>query len=432
MKKFLLILLSVLTIATTLWANTTEPLNFTALSSEVVVYIDEIGNPPSIDLVYSTDGCQSWTPYTIKTSITLNQGEKVYFKATTTNDDFSQSYANNYKFILTDEVAAAGNIMSLLDATMQQTTVPEFAFYSLFSGCEKLKTAPELPAKTMSKNCYLYMFEGCTSLTAAPELPATKLADACYYAMFEGCTAMTTPPTTLPATKLADKCYYEMFQECSSLLTAPTLPATQLADNCYLAMFYDCSSLTKAPALPATTLTENCYFQMFQGCTSLLALPTLPATELAEMCYFSMFEGCTSLKINETAPGKPWIIPANAITADNWNSSMFSNTGGTFTDDPQTGVTYYVESDPTTEVEVVAENIELAIAPNPVRLGEVAQITVEDGSMVEVYNMNGQCVWQKCDAAGSVNVSGLNEAGVYVVKVTKADGRVETGKLIVR
>jgi len=58
-------------------------------------------------------------------------------------------------------------------------------------------------------------------------------------------------------------------------------------------------------------------------------------------------------------------------------------------------------------------------------LGEAAQITVEQGSMIEVYNVNGQCVWQKCDAAGSVMI-GLNEAGVYVVKVTKGDGLVET------
>ena len=34
------------------------------------------------------------------------------------------------------------------------------------------------------------MFNGCTSLTAAPELPATTLTKDCYYAMFSGCTSL--------------------------------------------------------------------------------------------------------------------------------------------------------------------------------------------------------------------------------------------------
>jgi hypothetical protein len=32
------------------------------------------------------------------------------------------------------------------------------------------------------------MFDGCRSLTTAPELPATTLTAQCYYNMFNGCT----------------------------------------------------------------------------------------------------------------------------------------------------------------------------------------------------------------------------------------------------
>jgi hypothetical protein len=34
----------------------------------------------------------------------------------------------------------------------------------MFSGCTSLTTAPVLPAKTLTSNCYFRMFYGCTNL----------------------------------------------------------------------------------------------------------------------------------------------------------------------------------------------------------------------------------------------------------------------------
>ena len=53
-------------------------------------------------------------------------------------------------------------------------------------------------------------------MTQAPELPATTLADYCYHEMFSGCTSLNKAPK-LPATTLAEKCYYGMFSGCSNL-----------------------------------------------------------------------------------------------------------------------------------------------------------------------------------------------------------------------
>ena len=47
----------------------------------------------------------------------------------------------------------------------------------MFQGCTALKTAPELPATTITNGCYSSMFSGCTSLVTAPELPARILAE---------------------------------------------------------------------------------------------------------------------------------------------------------------------------------------------------------------------------------------------------------------
>ena len=187
------------------------------------------------------------------------------------------------------------------------TTLTADCYYSMFSGCYGLTTAPALPATTLANECYSYMFYGCSSLTAAPELPATTLASSCYRHMFCDCASLTTTPA-LPATTLASSCYRAMFCNCTSLTAAPALPATTLASNCYYSMFNGCSSLATAPELPATTLESNCYSDMFNGCTSLATAPELPATTLASYCYKNMFSGCTSLA---TAPALPATTLAN-------------------------------------------------------------------------------------------------------------------------
>ena len=210
------------------------------------------------------------------------------------------------------------------------TTLADYCYHGMFKGCTSLTTAPALPATTLASDCYSYMLSGCTSLTTAPELSATTLAFECYDSMFEGCKSLTTAPT-LPATTLAIYCYRSMFQNCTSLTTAPILPATTLVSHCYDSMFWGCKSLTTAPIeLPATTLAEFCYRSMFQNCTSLTTAPALPATTLAIYCYNSMFQDCTSLT---TAP----TLPAKTLVGDCYESMFQGCTS-------LTSVTIYAET----------------------------------------------------------------------------------------
>ena len=101
----------------------------------------------------------------------------------------------------------------------------------MFSNCSSLTTAPELPAATLTNDCYNYMFSDCSSLTTTPELPATVLAMYCYAGMFYGCSSLTTAPE-LPATALAEGCYSEMFQNCSKLSTITMLATDISAGGC--------------------------------------------------------------------------------------------------------------------------------------------------------------------------------------------------------
>ncbi|MBQ0085192.1 MAG: leucine-rich repeat protein [Prevotella sp.] len=311
------------------------------------VQLKKNGSPAAVTIEYSRDGGANWTTVdfsTVETTgdITLtNVGDKVYFRNNGTSATFSQSADNYYQFVMSGNVAASGNVMSLIDNNMESTTIPcNYCFYNLFNNCTELinaanlklpattlaeacyqnmfedcislEVAPALPAETLVKNCYNKMFEDCISLEAAPALPATTLAEACYRNMFSGCIALTAAPE-LKTTTLAENCYGGMFLNCISLEAAPALPAETLIKNCYREMFEGCTALTKAPALPATTLADICYYRMFLGCTALTDAPELKATTLAESCYNNMFNSCTALEI---APE----LPAETLAKSCYNS----------------------------------------------------------------------------------------------------------------
>ena len=208
-------------------------------------------------------------------------------------------------------VECTGDIRMLLDYKTYKTVETQYArFCNLFKNCTVLTSAPVLPAKTLTNECYSGMFEGCTSLKTAPALPAETLNSCCYYCMFEGCTKLETAPA-LPATQLAEECYASMFSGCIKLNTAPDLPATKLAYSCYESMFSGCTTLIKAPDLLATQLAEYCYFGMFNDCTNLTSVTMLaPSEEITNqskccygwLCNAGTQEGITrTLKVKDEA-----------------------------------------------------------------------------------------------------------------------------------
>ena len=202
------------------------------------------------------------------------------------------------------QVDCTGDIRTLIDyEKYADVSTAEAKFYQLFYQNNELRTAPKLPAKTLTESCYEGMFRGCTALTTAPALPAESLASFCYTQMFSGCTALTTAPV-LPAKTLASNCYEGMFSGCTALETAPELPAKTLAEICYEGMFGGCSALTKAPTLPAKILADYCYQNMFYGCSALETAPELSAESLASHCYEGMFRGCTALTTAPVLPAK--------------------------------------------------------------------------------------------------------------------------------
>lgn len=278
----------------------TAPLCFTAESDDAAVALMEAdeddngtdGEAPEVSLEISTDG-ENWTEWEKPRQVALpRKGDKVFVRAAGENqafgggDQFSaweESQDGLFyhieqffptacnRFAIVGQVAASGDVMSLLDRNGKLRSLAErpFAFWGLFSGCPGLTTPPELPAIRLDAYCYYKMFKGCTGLRAAPKLPATALAESCYHAMFEGCTGLKIAPE-LPATKLARECYSRIFMNCPSLTAAPKLPATKMEDSCYSEMFRGCAGLRIAPEVPkGVDLTGRDCIGMFKGCEQL-------------------------------------------------------------------------------------------------------------------------------------------------------------------
>ena len=194
---------------------------FTATGASTVSMTVTGNLDPIPSLEYSMDG-SGWIDFAIgTTTVELADREKVYFRAKSTNNSFSNYIdGSNYrciKFKMTGSIAASGNLMSLLDKDCETKVIPnDYCFYNLFYNCKSLTTAPELPATTLTTSCYHFMFFKCTNLTTAPALPAKTLAASCYTNMFDDCSSLTTAPE-LPATTLAKFCYASMFYGCSKL-----------------------------------------------------------------------------------------------------------------------------------------------------------------------------------------------------------------------
>ena len=317
-----------------IWQKTTEP----EPVGPDYLYIESLGDGNTISVVNQGDGSTDnvtptleystdkntwntitfdWTSgtHTTELPVTLNTGEKMYFR----NDThlFSNSDSKYITFSSSVSSNVGGDIRTLSNYLNvdSETTVKTGMFCRLFINNKNIVDASNL------------------------RLPYTTLADYCYYKLFYGCTSLVNAPA-LPAIILGNSCYVDTFHGCSKLVNAPELPATEMKPNCYTSLFYGCTSLVNPPELPATKMATECYRQLFKNCTSLVNAPELPAKTLAEGCYQQLFYGCS--KLNNVT------IYANDISATNctlkWlngvaSSGTFNNYGtATYPTDSPSGI----------------------------------------------------------------------------------------------
>ena len=158
---------------TAAWAKSGSPipsayggLCFTAEAANSSVQLTAEGSAPAVTLVKSFDGI-NWEAYAVGEVIDLpSTGDLVYLAAGEGgNETFGSSSTVYHKFVINGLVAASGDITSLRRFDLEQTTLADFCYASIFNGCTCLTSAPELPATTLAKFCYNSMFNGCAKLS---------------------------------------------------------------------------------------------------------------------------------------------------------------------------------------------------------------------------------------------------------------------------
>ena len=118
----------------------------TALEDNSTVSMARSGNPPTVNLLYSTD-TETWNTFTVgSTTVTLaHAGDKVWFKAGPSgNTSMGNSDSSYNSFVMTGKLAGSGSILSLLDETEGNITslqsTRNYAFICLFKNCTALQS----------------------------------------------------------------------------------------------------------------------------------------------------------------------------------------------------------------------------------------------------------------------------------------------------
>ena len=216
------------------------PLTLEAIEDGTIHVTFDDGLDLAKPITYTKNGVE-YSGGTTNFDITVSAGDVVTFHSTNAALGKLVGYSYKHPNIKpANRCYIYGNIMSLIDDAGDFATDKiigdKLALYALFRGADKLENHPDkeltLPATTLTEYCYNELFSGCSALTKAPALPATVL-------------------------KL--RCYEQMFWECTSLTEASVMSATTVDDYCCHDMFNGCTSLVKAPELLATTLTQYCY-----------------------------------------------------------------------------------------------------------------------------------------------------------------------------
>lgn len=254
----------------------TTPLTFTAVEAGVEVYME--GDVP-VAIDYSTDGT-NWSNYTIGDHITLtNIGDKVMFKATTTNLRFATRSGTTLtynRFMFTGKASMSGKLTSLLngdpDVYAKMTDIYRTdCFNRLFYKNKYLVGDIDLSyIRSVADGAFAETFslDGVTDTTGYGitrcDLSGVKKIGT---SITQGQTTSNTSPSS----------FYGTFDSQPSLTTldmsgfvndqVPDAEAGSLGNICY-----GCSALTTVKLQNLRKLYANGLWGSFYGCSSLVEI----------------------------------------------------------------------------------------------------------------------------------------------------------------
>ena len=223
---------------------------------------------------YSVDYGDTWIPYSAQFSLNADEVAWIKGNRTNYKNDSGDQYgtpSNKPIFEANKKCYISGNIMSLL---ADENNLSESAFQGAFSKGSStaviyIDIHPDnpliLPVTTLAPKCYMQMFRNCTSLTRAPKFRVEGTAYRCCYNMLRQCSNLEdVSGIELPAMTLSEDCYREMVRQCSKLKTMPILPAKTLAKSCYQQLFSG-SGVTTVICLATDISATDCLKQWMSG-----------------------------------------------------------------------------------------------------------------------------------------------------------------------
>jgi uncharacterized repeat protein (TIGR02543 family) len=160
---------------------------FTSLSGDSTIRLSKISTNQTFE--YSFDQ-YTWSASTTANTgtITLSEGDEVYFRGILRGDNSSSNYS---QFSIGGKVSVSGNINNLWNYNNLEQPLYKYCGANLFRVCYGLIEARELvlgtSATTLADGCYGAMFYNCQYLISGPELPAINLVTRCYSMMFYKC-----------------------------------------------------------------------------------------------------------------------------------------------------------------------------------------------------------------------------------------------------
>ena len=208
------------------------PLYFDNLAiNSHVGFVSTLETAPNFEWSWDLKEWHQW-PYTtidgvhrFDEKLLYSVGERLFIRGNNPNGLGAfvegQEMPNFTSFVIDGSVSAGGNIMSLLDKTMELTEVPDYGFIALFAIKGEdvepvLLTPPSMDSITaigdFGCNSMFYL---CSLLTSAAEMPALNdIGEAGCSGMYEGCTSLTTAADMPSLTTIGDYGCDSMYYEC--------------------------------------------------------------------------------------------------------------------------------------------------------------------------------------------------------------------------
>lgn len=254
------------------------------MNTSVGIRLEKIGNPGEISLQFSYNG-HPWTDYEIGRELLLLKGDKIYFKAKSTNNTFSLDVSNYYKFVVNNnlysdnensptyhqliekfcqptslnyntdkiignvkyDVIVGGKISSLLSvSTWETSSLNQYGFVNLFFQCgitrciEPNNSSKYLDVDLLTVPAYGYknMFVNTFYMINGPKIGATTVGTYAMESMFECSSLKELKDNKLYFTYPNSYCCYRMFADSRYNKTLTIIAANGNVSSCFKEMFH--------------------------------------------------------------------------------------------------------------------------------------------------------------------------------------------------